>query len=128
MLEPVRVLIIEDEPSVLDALRLILEDCGYRVASASDGARGLSQARAQDFDVVITDLRLPDMTGLDVLDSLRRARSRVLLITSHGTAEVLAEARRRGAAGTLLKPFLPSQILQLIADTLTLTRRPAAFS
>ncbi|HVF50835.1 MAG TPA: response regulator [Pyrinomonadaceae bacterium] len=120
MSETRRVLIIDDEPSVLDALRLILEDGGYSVAVAPTGAQGIRLARERDFDLVITDLRLPDMTGLDVLDAVCRERpaTPVVLISSHGTSEIFAEARRCGATATLPKPFRPSEILQLINDTL----------
>jgi DNA-binding NtrC family response regulator len=127
--ETARVLIIDDEPSVRDALRLILEDGGYGVVVAPTGAQGIRQARERAFDLIITDLRLPDMTGLDVLDALCRhnPQSLVVLITSHGTPELFAEARRCGAVGGLPKPFQPSEILQLIKDTLA-SRKPTAAS
>lgn len=118
--EPRGILVIDDEPSVADALKLILEDDGYAVVVARTGREGIEHARRTDFSLTITDLRLPDMTGLDVLDALCRedAKRRVILITSHGTPEVFRAAAICGAVGVLPKPFQPSEILQLIADAL----------
>ena len=114
------VLIIEDEPSVADALRIILEDSGYRVSVAVTGCDGIEEALGGDFCLVITDVGLKDMTGFDVIHSVcrQRAGTQFIIITSFGSQEVLAEARNCGAAGVLLKPFLPSEILQLIKTTL----------
>lgn len=113
-------LVIDDEPSVADALRIILEDECFHVVVAGNGRDGIEQATRGNFSLIITDLRLPDMSGLDVLNALSVSgvRSAVILITSHGTPEIFAEARRRGVAGVLSKPFLPSEILQLVRETL----------
>ena len=114
------VLVIEDEPSVADALRIILEDSGYRVSVAVTGRDGIEEALRGDFCLVITDVGLKDMTGFNVIHSVCRHRpeTHFIIITSFGSQEVLAEARKCGAAGVLLKPFLPSEILQLIKTTL----------
>jgi DNA-binding response OmpR family regulator len=114
------ILVVEDEPSVAGALKLILEDSGYRVSVALTGRDGIEQSRRGRFCLTITDLRLPDMTGLDVMNAACRVnpRSQFILITSHGSEEVEAEARNCGAAGFLLKPFPPSEILQLVRSTL----------
>lgn len=110
------ILIIDDEPSVADALRLILGDLGHRVLVAATGRIGLELARRERVRVVITDLRLPDITGLDVLGALRLELPHlpVILITSHGTPELSAEARRAGAAAVLDKPFAPAEIIRLV--------------
>lgn len=115
-----RVLVIDDEPSVADALRVILEDQGFAVAVASSGRDGIEQARRDAFRVTITDLRLPDMDGLEVICAFREVGvgGAVILITSHGTPEIFARALDLGAAGVIAKPFLPSEILQLIAAAL----------
>ena len=115
-----RVLVIDDEPSVADALRVILEDEGFAVSVAASGRDGLEQARRAVFRVTITDLRLPDMDGLEVLGSLRERGhgGAVILITSYGTPEILARAHDLGAAGFIAKPFMPSEILQLVSAAL----------
>lgn len=110
------ILIIEDEPSVADALRLILEDEGHRVLTAGTGRGGLELARAERPGLVITDLRLPDASGLELLAVLggEWPHLPVILITSHGTPEVFAEARAAGAAAVLHKPFAPAELLNLL--------------
>ncbi|HLM56957.1 MAG TPA: response regulator [Pyrinomonadaceae bacterium] len=115
-----RVLVIDDEPSVADALRMIMEDEGFAVVVAASGREGLEQARRARFRVTITDLRLPDMDGLEVLGAFREGGvgGSVILITSYGTPEILARARDLGAVGVIAKPFLPSEILKLVAAAL----------
>ena len=115
-----RVLVIDDEPSVADALRVILEDQGFAVAVAASGRDGIEQARRAAFRVTITDLRLPDMDGLEVIGAFRQGGvgGALILITSHGTPEISARALDLGAAGVIAKPFPPSEILQLIAAAL----------
>ena len=115
------ILIIENEPSVADALRIILEDGGYRVSIALTGRDGIEAARQGDFCLSITDIGLPDMTGFDVINAICRHKPQLhfIIITSSDSEEVIAAARSCGAAGVLLKPFLPSEILQLIRITLS---------
>jgi DNA-binding NtrC family response regulator len=119
------VLVIEDEPSVADALTMILEDEGYRVAIALTGQDGIEEACLDQFCLTITDLLLTDMTGFDVINAICRHKPEMhfIIITSSGSQEVIEEARRCGAAGVLLKPFSPSEILQLIRTTLANPRR-----
>jgi DNA-binding NtrC family response regulator len=120
MQRSIEILVIEDEPSVGDALRLILEGHGYAVAVALTGRDGIERDRQGNFELIITDLRLPDMDGLEIIDAIQRhdPLRRFILITSYGTPETFAEAHRRGAAGTLSKPFLPSEIIRLVRTTL----------
>lgn len=110
------ILIIDDEPSVADALRLILVDRGHRVLVAATGRGGLELARRERVRLVITDLRLPDISGLEVLGALAAEWPRlpVILITSHGTPELSAEATSAGAAAVLSKPFPPAEIIRLV--------------
>jgi DNA-binding response OmpR family regulator len=115
-----RVLVIDDEPSVADALKVILEDQGFAVAIAASGREGIEQAHRVAFCVIITDLRLPDMDGIEVIVAFREGGvgSALILTTSHGTPEIFARALDLGAVGVIAKPFQPSEILQLIAAAL----------
>ena len=116
----VSVLIIDDEPSVGDGLRLVLEANGYDVVLINNGRDGLEQSRKQRFGFVIVDLFLTDTYGLDLIKEIheRQPKLPILLITGHGSPEVFADARRLGAVGALSKPFQPAEILALIAGTL----------
>lgn len=104
-----------------DALKIILEDEGYEVAVALTGLGGLELARRRCFDVVLSDVRLPDVTGIEVLGAVCRGCPAcvVILITSHSTTKLLAEARGCGAFDVLQKPFAPSDVLRLISAALT---------
>lgn len=114
------ILVIDDERSVTDALKVILENEGFSVTIAASGRDGIERARQRRFSLAITDLNLPDMTGLDVLQTLLAENPRfcVILITSYGTPEIFAEALGCGATGTLNKPFSPSEIVCLITSVL----------
>jgi DNA-binding NtrC family response regulator len=111
-----RVLIVEDERSVADALKLIMEDAGCDVAVACCGRDGLEAHAAREFDLVITDVNLPDVSGLEVLRGLRESSPRraVIVITAHYTPEIVSAAKERGAFAVLAKPFLPSDILNIV--------------
>jgi DNA-binding NtrC family response regulator len=114
------ILIIDDEPSIADALKIILEDKGYDVLVMMTGHRGIEQTSACQVDLTITDLQLPDMSGLDVLSAIRERdpESPVIIITAHGSREVDAEAARRGAFAVLPKPFLPAEVLDQVKAAL----------
>jgi DNA-binding response OmpR family regulator len=119
------VLVIEDERSVADALKMILEDSGYRVSTAVTGRDGIEEALRGQFCLTITDIGLSDMSGFDVIKAICRHKLQMhfIIITSHDSQHVMTEARSCGAAGVLLKPFVPSEILQLIRTTLTSSDR-----
>ncbi len=114
-------LVIDDERSVADALRIILEDNGYEVTIALTGLEGIEITRQECFDVVVTDLRLPDVSGLHVLDAIRKGCSRcaVIIITSYCTTNLLDEARNGGAFDVLQKPFSPGDVLRMVSAALT---------
>jgi DNA-binding response OmpR family regulator len=111
-----RVLVIDDEPSMTGALQMILEDQGFEVAVAATGREGIEHARRAEFDVIITDLRLPDVDGLDLITVAHDGRMarKVILITSYAPEDVIAQALTRGAANVVLKPFPPAEIIRLI--------------
>jgi two-component system NtrC family response regulator len=110
------ILIIDDEPSVGDALRLVLESSGYEVVLVTNGVDGIDQARTTRFGFSVVDLYLTDISGFQVIADLRNLQPQIpiLLITAHGTPQVFDEAKRLGAVGALAKPFHPAEILKLI--------------
>ena len=116
----VSILIIDDEPSVGDGLRIVLEANGYEVVLINNGHDGLAESRKRHFGFAIVDLFLTDAYGLDLIKEIheRQPELPILLMTGHGSPEVFAEARRLGAVGALSKPFQPAEILDLIAATL----------
>ena len=114
------ILIIDDEPSVGDALRLVLEAKGYEVVLVTNGCDGIGESRKRRFGFVIVDLFLTDTDGLQVIKDIHQHQPEVpiLLITGHGSPQIFDEARRLGAVGALTKPFQPAEILAQITAAL----------
>ena len=110
------ILIVDDEPSVGDALKLVLESSGYEVVLVTKGVDGIDQARTRRFGFGVVDLYLTDISGFQVISDLRSLQPHIpiLLITAHETPQVCDEAKRLGAVGALAKPFHPAEILELI--------------
>jgi two-component system nitrogen regulation response regulator GlnG len=124
------ILVIDDEPSILHAFRRAFDSPEYEVATAPAGAAGLELAESARPDVVVLDLNLPDMNGMDVFRALRRidARIPVLFITGHGTTETAIEAMKEGAFDYLLKPLKLARVRELVAraaEISRLSREPA---
>ena len=115
-MEKPRILIVDDEPSVGDALRLVLESSGYEVVLVTKGLDGIDQARRRSFGFSVVDLYLTDISGFQVISDLRSLQPHIpiLLITAHGSPQVFAEAKKLGAVGALAKPFHPAELLKLI--------------
>jgi DNA-binding response OmpR family regulator len=115
-MERTRVLIVDDEPSVGDALKLVLESSGYEVVLVTKGLDGIDEARTRTFGFSVVDLYLTDISGFQVISNLRNLQPQIpiLLITAHGSPQVFDEAKRLGAVGALAKPFHPSELLKVI--------------
>lgn len=116
-----RVLIVDDEPSVGDALKLVLESSGYEVVLVTKGLDGIDRAREQQFEFSVVDLFLTDISGFQVITDLRNLQPQIpiVLITAHGSPQVFAEAKKLGAIGALAKPFPPAELLKLIDTHVT---------
>jgi DNA-binding NtrC family response regulator len=114
--ERLSILVIDDDPVVGDALKLVLESNGYEVVLAAKGRHGILQAANRSFCVGIIDLFLPDISGLQAIRSIREHQPEIIIImiTGQGTPLAFSEARRLGVVGILAKPFRPDDILQLI--------------
>lgn len=106
------ILVIDDEKSILDSCRQILEKDGYRVSVASDGNQGLSVFRKELFHAVILDVKLPGMDGMKVLANIKEEspETPVIMITGYASIESAVEAIRQGAFEYLAKPFTPEEL------------------
>jgi DNA-binding NtrC family response regulator len=109
-------LIVDDESVIRGALRRLLEREGYRCAEAADLAEARAQCAAQDFDLLICDLRLPDGEGVDLLGAC--PDTPVLIMTSYASVRSAVEAMRLGAADYIAKPFDHDEMLLIVARTL----------
>lgn len=110
-----RVLVIDDNETMRSGMALLLERIGHDVTAASGGVEGLRQMKARPFDLVITDYKMEDMDGLEVLDAVRRdyADTDVVVITAYGTIDVAVEAMRKGAADFVVKADALYDVLRL---------------
>ena len=115
--EGLRVLIIEDEPQILDTLREILIRQGHRVDTAVDGWRGLEMALKHDYNIVLSDIRMPYLDGLGLYQALQRKRPKMIKRLAFITGDTLAAEIQSFIADTRLpyleKPFLPDDVLRL---------------
>lgn len=113
-----RLLIIDDEWSIRQVLEARLVACGFEVATAGDGSEGLDAARRSSPDVILLDLRMPDMDGFEVFRQLRaHDRTRgvpVIFLTANIQDTAKDQARAAGAAGFLTKPYEASAVLEAI--------------
>ncbi|CAG1065325.1 Regulatory protein AtoC [uncultured bacterium] len=111
-----KVLIIDDEPLMRMSISDALKEEGYEVFSTASGKEGVQLARDGSFDIVITDLRLPDIDGIEVLKSCKRASSEtlVVLITAYGAVETAVEAMKYGAYDYVTKPFRMEELLLMM--------------
>jgi DNA-binding NtrC family response regulator len=103
----IKTLVIDDEISICRSLEALLSKEGYQVTMANSGVAGLSLVNDSDFDVVFTDLRLPDMSGLDILAQIKKKRpfTQLILITGYASIETAVEAIKLGAYDYLTKPL-----------------------
>lgn len=120
-----KILIIDDEVDMLDMLKTIIEDkTDYLVLTSSDPGEALRDLQESPFDLVITDLRMPDMSGLALLEEIRRDHPDlpVIIISAYGTIDSAVEAMQKGAFSYITKPFKQNEILVAIAKALDFRR------
>jgi DNA-binding NtrC family response regulator len=101
------ILIVDDEPSMRMALSESLESCGYDICTSGDGVDALKRFQDDRFKVVITDMRMPRMSGMEVLRGIKKIspKTPVIVITAYGTVNTAIEAMKEGASDFIMKPF-----------------------
>jgi nitrogen regulation protein NR(I) len=124
---PQKILIVDDDVRSALSLERLLRSRGYQPTLCHDGEQGLAQALDGNFDVVITDLKMPGIDGLKLVRRLHEARPRlpVILMTAFGTTETAIEATKVGAYEYLVKPFDMAEMLQIISKAATSARLAA---
>ena len=122
MTEKHSILVVDDEISMREFLEMLLSKEGYAVTLAKNGKQAVTQIQRKAYDLVLTDIRLGDITGLDVLRAVKKANpgTVVIMISAYSTTEIAVEAMNEGAYDFVPKPFDNNELRQTIAKALAL--------
>lgn len=115
-MQGLRIMVVDDEPIVCKRLRSALEKNGYRVECFQNGHDAIERFRESAFDIVVSDIRMGDMDGLQVLDEVQAVseRAKVIMISGYATLEVARAALAKGAFDCIAKPFQPNELRAVI--------------
>jgi two-component system, NtrC family, nitrogen regulation response regulator NtrX len=118
-----KVLIIDDEKSIRKTLREILEYENFKVDEASDGAEGASMAEKENYDIILCDIKMPKVDGMEALDRIQKSHpdTPVVMISGHGTIETAVEAVKKGAFDFIAKPLDLNRLLVTIRNAMDKT-------
>jgi two-component system chemotaxis response regulator CheY len=116
------ILTVDDSASLRMAIRIALTGAGYAVTEACDGIDGLAKAESTRFDLIVTDLNMPNMDGLAMIRALREQPSQagvpIIFLSTESDDDVKAQAKEAGATGWLVKPFQPEQLIRVVQKVL----------
>lgn len=119
-----KILIIDDEDSIRQLCSAVLTSNDYLVRSASNGIEALKMVGSEPFDLILTDIKMPGMNGLQLIISIRGvdAEIPIVVITGHGTVETAIESLKLGVQGFLMKPFTIKELKDSVHDAFTKSR------
>lgn len=116
------ILTVDDSPSLRMAIRIALSGAGYAVTEAGDGREGLQKASSTHFDMILTDLNMPNMDGLTMIREIRKlpegCGTPIVFLTTESDDAVKQQAKAAGATGWLVKPFVPEQLIKITRKVL----------
>ena len=116
------ILTVDDSASIRLTTRLALTSAGYTVTEAVDGADGLNKMKSGSFDLIVTDLNMPNMDGLTMIRSLRKLPAYmgtpVIFLTTESDGDLKQQAKDAGATGWLTKPFEPDMLVKITRKVL----------
>lgn len=117
-----KILTVDDSASIRQMVSFTLKQAGYDVVEAIDGRDGLSKAQSSAVNLVITDLNMPNMNGIELIRALRQEESYkftpILMLTTESDDSKKSEGKQAGATGWIVKPFNPEQLLKVIERVL----------
>lgn len=118
----VKILAVDDSPSMREMVTFTLQSAGYDVVEAVDGQDALAKAQGDEFQVVLTDVNMPNMDGIELTRNLRGLDSYkfipILVLTTESSDDKKTEGKSAGATGWLIKPFNPEKLLATIQRVL----------
>jgi len=113
-----RIMTVDDSPSIRQMIALTLGDAGYEVIEARDGAEALRKLENERVDMLVTDLNMPTLNGIQLVQEVRKQPSLrflpIILLTTEDSGTWKQEGKRAGASGWITKPFKPQQLLSVI--------------
>ncbi|HEV7434661.1 MAG TPA: response regulator [Pseudorhizobium sp.] len=116
------ILTVDDSASIRLTTRVALSNAGYTVTEAVDGQDGLAKLNSGQFDLIVTDLNMPNMDGLTMIRELRKLPAHtgvpVIFLTTESDAEMKQQAKAAGATGWLTKPFDPESLVKIVRKVL----------
>lgn len=112
------ILLVEDEPNVAKGLEMVLTDEGYMVETAATGRKALDKFTGNGFDLIVSDLKLPDINGLDVIKEVRKNRPevKIIIITGYPSVSSAVDAVRMGVMDYLRKPFTDEELVRTVRN------------
>jgi len=115
-----QILVVDDEAMICKSCKEILEYEGYLVEMASSGEEGLKKVLKKEFDLVILDIKMPDISGLTLLKRMRAEQNHtpVVMMTAYSTVEAAVEAMKLGAKDFVPKPFTPEELSQVVRSVI----------
>jgi len=115
-----KILVVDDEPMICKSCKEILEEEGYHVDMANSGTEGVVKALEKVFDLLIVDLKMPDLSGMALLKRVKgeRLKTPVIMITAYSTVETAIEAMKLGAADYVPKPFTPDELSGIVKNVI----------
>lgn len=117
-----RILTVDDSASIRLTTNVALSTAGYSVSEAVNGADGLAKAQAERFDLIVTDLNMPVMDGLTMIEELRKIPSQtgipIIFLTTESDAALKTRAKNAGATGWLTKPFDSENLVKIVRKVL----------
>ena len=116
--KPKRILLVDDDPDIVDSMKALLESSGYEVLSASDGNSGLAMAEQEQPDLIVLDMMLPKRSGFLVLERLKRGKTSppIIMITGNEGVRHQTYAETLGVDEYLRKPFRMERLLERITE------------
>lgn len=116
------ILVVDDSASMRQMIKFTLDIAGHKVTEAADGSQGLKLAESTNFDLVISDINMPNMNGIEMTSSIRGLSNHkstpILLLTTESGADKKGEGKKAGATGWLVKPFDPEQLTKIVNKVL----------
>lgn len=113
-----KILAVDDSPSIRQMVAFTLKSEGHTVVEAADGAEGVAKARAEKFDLILTDQNMPKMDGFTLIKTLRALpeyhSTPILMLTTESSEAMKTQGRAVGATGWMVKPFNPTKLLEVI--------------